>query len=668
MDEREFLEKIRRDLNEIPIPESLSPDQIEKRLDKSGTKKRKPPIFRIGMAAAACLVVVAAIWSFGVRIQSPEGTEKQMDTKSNAESPQEAAASVEKSAAETAFEEVSAIPTPRDYQELYERMGERAMGAMSDGAATEGIEDMGGMASGMESAMKQQSDSRKYTSEETTGYSKTNVQTERVDEGDIVKNDGHYFYIADVGSNKVRIVRVNNGQMQVEAEISVEAEGITQVRELYISGTSLIVLGEYVGSKLQDTGDSIFEKKQIQQTKAITYDVTNPSRPVKLGSLYQDGAYASSRMADGYLYVFSSYGVFLPERMTQYEEYIPSVGGVLLGTDCIYLPEEINNSNYLVISSVDIRKPDRAVDAKTVVTGAEHYYVSENNIYVAEQRWDTDMAEILKLSYENGKIHPKAIGNVKGRINDSFSMDEYKGFLRVVTTKWEEHTGESNNGLYVLDEEMNVVGSVEGLAPGENIYSSRFFGDTGYFVTFRETDPLFSVDLSDPTNPKVIGELKVTGFSEYLHFYDENLLLGLGEEVDPKTGDHKGLKLSMFDISDPSNVKEIHKDVLKNYYYSEALDDHRAMLIDPQKNLFGFSAEYNQTAKNGTDYLVFSYDPEKGFVSEYVSQRGYDAGSARMMRGGYVGSIFYLIRPLDGLSMESFDMEKGFEKISSLTE
>ena len=128
-----------------------------------------------------------------------------------------------------------------------------------------------------------------------------------------------------------------------------------------------------------------------------------------------------------------------------------------------------------------------------------------------------------------------------------------------------DSSGNSTNSLLVLDENLKVIGEIEDLAPGEQIYSARFLGDTGYFVTFRNMDPLFSVDLTNPKKPKILGELKITGFSEYLHPYDDNLLLGIGREISPDKGNFKGLKLSMFDISNPKNVTEIQKIVEKSY-------------------------------------------------------------------------------------------------------
>ncbi len=253
----------------------------------------------------------------------------------------------------------------------------------------------------------------------------------------------------------------------------------------------------------------------------------------------------------------------------------------------------------------------------------------------------------------------EAEGTVKGTLRDDMAMNEYQGYLRLVTTVESQNvqeikddvTGEvlgydgmdriTTNSLYVLDEKLDVAGKIENLAKDELVYSARFMGDTGYFVTFRQTDPLFSVDLSDPKQPKVLGELKISGFSEYLHFYREDLLLGIGMEADENTGVTEGLKLSMFDISNPADVKEQSRQNLSDYHYAQALYEYKAVLIDTEKNIFGFQAEgYGEEMKNS--YLLYSY--EDGAFKEVLS---IDCSDSDMyswrVRGTYIGDCFYLM-------------------------
>ena len=199
------------------------------------------------------------------------------------------------------------------------------------------------------------------------------------------------------------------------------------------------------------------------------------------------------------------------------------------------------------------------------------------------------------------------------------------------------------NRVYVLDENMEVAGKLTGLAKGEQIYAARFAGEIGYFVTYRNTDPLFTVDFSDPQNPKVIGELEVTGFSEYLHFWSDSRLLGIGYETDPQNGEIIGVKLSMFDISDPAKVKEEAKLVLKGTAHCEGMYDYKAVLADQKKNLIAFTTEKYQNGYQ-KNYHVYAY--KNGKFTERVErtlaagQNGYDS---RRWRSVYVKDRLYLV-------------------------
>lgn len=217
-------------------------------------------------------------------------------------------------------------------------------------------------------------------------------------------------------------------------------------------------------------------------------------------------------------------------------------------------------------------------------------------------------------------------------------------------------TEKETNSVYVLDEKLKKVGSIEGLAEDERVYSARLMGDVGYFVTYRETDPLFSVDFSDPKKPEIIGELKIPGFSEYLHFYGEDLLLGIGMDVDEDGFTTNGVKLSMFDISDNTDVKEVQKYVMKNVYSADVMYDYRAALIDRKKNIIGFSAN----SGDGESYYVFSYDEKNGFeclMDETVNGNGYQTA-----RGVYIDTVLYVVK---GNIIEAYSME-DYKKVDDI--
>ncbi len=142
---------------------------------------------------------------------------------------------------------------------------------------------------------------------------------------------------------------------------------------------------------------------------------------------------------------------------------------------------------------------------------------------------------------------------------------------------------EDTNYLYILDEKLNELSKIEDIAKDEQVYSARFIGKTGYVVTYKQTDPLFSIDLSDPKNPQIIGELKIPGFSEYLHPYGDGLLLGIGMDVDETGTITNGVKLSMFDISNPEDVAEVQKYVMEDCYSTNVTYEYKAAMIDVEK-------------------------------------------------------------------------------------
>ncbi|MBR9704825.1 helix-turn-helix domain-containing protein [Candidatus Pacearchaeota archaeon] len=220
--------------------------------------------------------------------------------------------------------------------------------------------------------------------------------------------------------------------------------------------------------------------------------------------------------------------------------------------------------------------------------------IEEFNINIAKER---DMSVIHKISLDKEKIEYVTNGEVPGSILNQFSMDEYNGNFRVATTTGGLRGSTSLNHLYILNDELKIVGSVEDLAQGERIYSARFIGDRAYIVTFKKVDPLFVIDVSNPKKPFVLGYLKIPGYSDYLHPYDENHVIGIGKDAkeasdELKTGRnldfawYQGVKVSLFDVTDVSNP--IEKSVITigdRGTDSPALHEHKALLFDKEKNL-----------------------------------------------------------------------------------
>lgn len=258
---------------------------------------------------------------------------------------------------------------------------------------------------------------------------------------------------------------------------------------------------------------------------------------------------------------------------------------------------------------------------------------------------------IYKFSIDGLRINLKALGIVRGSVSSQFQLDEYRGFLRVSTYSWiitMNGTLRYTN-IFVLDDELNVIGSIEGLAESEMLYATRFIGDYAYLVTFRLLDPLFVINMKDPANPYVEGELKIPGFSTYLQPISETLLLGIGYETDNIT-EVVDIKVSLFDVSDPSKPYEADNIVFNtsNWIWSEALYNHKAILMMKNSSIIGFSiTSYNfeQFSRVNVKYVLLEVSNDGldlvRFLDVYPnSSIYYDLG---IVRGIYIDSYLYII-------------------------
>ena len=215
-----------------------------------------------------------------------------------------------------------------------------------------------------------------------------------------------------------------------------------------------------------------------------------------------------------------------------------------------------------------------------------------------------------------------------------------------------------NNYLYVLDMELREAGKIKDFGLDETIKSVNFQGDTAYIVTFRQTDPLYAIDLRDPHNPVIMDEFKINGYSSYMQKWSDNLLLGFGQSAD-NDGTLTGVKLTMFDNTDPENLSaldtvEINADYEHEYVSSEAVWERKAMLIDPEKNIIGFpvteDSYYSSENKNESYYIFYSYkDGHFNYLNKIQNDMEYDAFNRAIIIGDYV----YM---LSGLQFKSADM------------
>ena len=489
-------------------------------------------------------------------------------------------------------------------------------------------------------------------------FSETNLQEMGVDEGDIVKTDGQYLYILKQDLS-FSIIHADGSDLTLCSTTDLDASSLSNasVKELYLDGSQLTVLFQGTQTSLEQEDEVYYTASQMSSV-LCTYDISDPNAPKLTGSLTQEGRYSTSRKVGNYLYLFTSYTPTLLDAYAS-STMAPRVNGTAVPASCFYLPEQLSSQQYLVITAVDLSANAAVTDQKVLVSGADNFYVSTENIYIATENYNSDdtFTELAKFHYDNGHITGVAAGSVRGYLNNSFSLNEYNGYLRIVSTYYDSSNDDwtEKNILTIFDENLKQVSTIDDLASGETIRSARFLEDTGYFVTFRQTDPLFRVDLSDPTAPKITGELKVSGFSSYLHFYGENLLLGIGYEADENTGETTGIKLSMFDLSDPDELKEVNRIAISGITWAPAIDDYKSILVDAEKNLIGFYCDGR--------YLVYSYDSENGFermlVYDFFEDDLMETAQYDTMRGLYIGDTLYLAG--DGFVVP-FDLADGCSK------
>ena len=645
MDQKELLDKIRHSAEGIEIPEQLTPQSVEEKLKREAQQKkiRRRKIMIRWMEAAAVLAIVAAggtqtelykQWKEPA-LSSDADMEKpvaEQDTESSVQ-PEEVTASGEFKQADSE-------------EELYKTLQEleKQTGSYARGGDIMLLEESAEIAT-MDAGAADTAANQKVTGE--ADYSQTNVREAGVDEGDVVKTDGSYLYILK-SSGSVRIVDIRETKMKEVAEIQPEKLN-ESIEDLYLDGDRLMLVTTGYESSMEEAESDMYTVNRYQYTALTVYDITEREHPEMAGRITQEGDYRQSRKKGDYVYLLTQYSPSLGDSFED-SSVMPLVNEQKLAISDVYLPDQTSQSDYLVASGINIQDPENVISSKAIVSGAADFYMSSDNLFICNNNWNDGKSstEILRFACVDGEITAGAMCELPGFLNDTFSLDEYQGYLRVLLT--EDSNGESNS-LYILDADMQVTGAIRDLADGETIRSARFMGTMAYFVTFRQTDPLFCADLSDPDNPQILSELKLTGFSSYLHPYGDHLLLGVGYEAEEETGSQTGVKLSMFDISDPSQVEELDKYVIKGASYLPSDYNYKAILADGEKNLIGFVCD--------GEYLVFSYDEEKGFqnlLTYTMSDWEYWDGDASC-RGVYAGDEFYIV---DQDEVLCFDMNRDF--------
>lgn len=432
-------------------------------------------------------------------------------------------------------------------------------------------------------------------------FSKTNVQTAGIDEGDRVKTNGQYAY--SLNSNGCSIVSIDNGIIAHESTIQID--GYVPY-ELFLYENKLVMLGgisryeKSLGVANLTPEINPYAYLVIARTDVRIYDVSDAENPVLEKSFLVDGCFNTARLieAEGRLVFMVSYNFYHGDE----ETYIPKVsfdGGEHshIKAEDIYYYDDIATFSYLIVGEVSLDEPENSdVNAYLGVSG--EIYVSDKNIFVATYDanseykrnlfgWVKDGAtpttRIIRMSLSDST--DRSCARVDGRVKDRYSLDEYQGYLRVATTTM--GSGIQNN-IFVLDGSLNKVGEITNIAEGEVIYAVRFRGDTGSLITFRTIDPYFNLDLKDPASPKISKGLKEEGVNYYIHYIgDTGYTVGVGKDSDSEGLSFNGLKVSIYDNSS-GEAENKATFVLEGECYADILYDPRELLY-MDNGLFAFT-------------------------------------------------------------------------------
>jgi len=419
-------------------------------------------------------------------------------------------------------------------------------------------------------------------------YSTTNIQVAGVDEADIVKNDGEYIYV--VSSTNVFILKAYPGE---EAEILSEITlNDTNLVGIFVSRESnrLAVLGcEY------NFPESYYRNFIIDvKTFMNVYDISNKSEPALFRNFTMTGSYFNSRMIGDYVYLVASQPAYVIYDTVILPKIYSNKGmKEISASDILYSSASDNYFLYTTIIALNMQNIAEEPTYKTLLLGgASSMYVSVNNIYITFPE-PNGITTIYRTRIENSTINPEAKGEVLGRELNQFSMDEYNNYFRIATTT--QVNGNTQNNVYILNMNLSVIGNLTNIAPGEAIDSARFIGDRCYLATsVVQKDPFFVIDVENASEPKILGYLKIPGFTRYLHPYDEDHVIGIGK-------DGNNVKISLFDVSNVSDPMEIDKYKIEGGWSDTlVLTEHKAFLFDKAKELLVISMSIHDWVKGSS--------------------------------------------------------------------
>lgn len=630
MSNSEIKEKIQKAAENIPVPDSLSPETVEKKLEHHPQKNTRP--IPAKWIAAACLALIAAT-GIGLLPQAaalfPDSSDEVVVTEEYITSPE----------TETADKKSS----PEDYEELCEHINR-----VQDAQDRKSSSYSGSQMDKMEEALS--SSGTAAAEQNNPSYSETDLQVEGIMEADIVKTDGSYLYTLSDTTNgfRVRIYSVNGAEVKKISTIKIKNSNYS---EMYLEGSTLILLSSDWCDTNAESDNGCYEYAPETTTAIRLYDVSTPQKPRQIRCLSQSGHYDTSRISNGFLYTFSNYYIYNTNLSTkELSKFVPKAADSYIPADKIKITSK-DSCSYRIMTSLKLSEPQDFTDSAALLGGGDTQYMNSSHIYTVDNYTEknSDRAIITKYTYENGRFTYNGKAKVKGWLSDSYYMHEYKDNFIFVYTRYSYRTDTSANGLCILNDKMELTGQIDNLGVNEEIYASYFIENMAYFVTYRNTDPVFAVDISNPEHPKLCSELKLPGFSSYLHSFGDSLLLGIGYGS-PGGANTNSAKLSLFSIGRKYELKEIDKVFPEKKYPVRHFADnnHKCVFIDEERGLAGLMIESNnEDDECRGEYVV--YENQNGKLKKVLScplTMGDEYSSN--IRGLRIDHYFYIVMPQKG--------------------
>ena len=717
MQKNEFTDKLKET---SPVPERISPESIEKKLEAQ--KRSRISVKRRAVSAAAAVALVVGgsagyLYKSGYFDKEYVPKTKSIQYEDTASQQGTLISSSESGSGTNKTYKLSGLKT-LSYDELGDYIKKNYQYSTNYTSETDDVFTAMDGISTRNSAITEEAEAvsdgaaaDNSDEEKSADYSKTYTQEEGIDEADIVKTDGKSIFYLTAGH--IFAIECDSGKMEDHLidfkELFGDEYRSSGAQEMYLDGGTLTVILSSRNSynyTCWDEDRSSLTNLSLNQptTNVVTFDVSDLDSIKPTGKYTVQGSYVSSRMADSRVYLVTDSNLTYCDTYEKggIPEFAPiyTVNGSkhYVSSGDIFIPENTNAPRgYTNLSLIDTKNKCLPIAVKSFLgSGSEIYQTAERLILISayyDYEADRTRTTLTAIDTADGALEPVASSSVDGYVKDKYSLSYKNNVLSVVTNEsyydtisYEMHY---DNYLYCFDDRLTLLGKTESFGKDETVKSVTYKDNYAYVVTFMQTDPLFAIDLSDPRKPTIVSELKMPGFSTHMRPFTEGRIVGFGNTANEETGRTTGLKLSVYDNSDPNNVKELAKAELtadtadsidpldiQVYYSSAATYDEKALLIDPEKNIIAFPyyiydyrkyesfSDYSTT----TGYRFYSYTDEEGLVLKgtYSIKNEHDRDDNMQdkdfIRAAYIGDTYYLFYNCGVISVNA----ESFEKIDEL--